>query len=77
MTTTAGFLQFRINVNEGNYGQAAVKFGFMAGGAVLGTKINSLNFGKQSTVILKTGADLKLNIGNRIVNTVIDRRKNK
>jgi RHS repeat-associated protein len=77
MTTTAGFLQLGINVQDGNYGQAAVNFGFMAGGAVLGTKINSLNFGKQSTVILKTGADLKLNIGNRIVNTVVDRRKNK
>ncbi|MDY0078889.1 MAG: RHS repeat-associated core domain-containing protein [Bacteroidales bacterium] len=77
MTTTAGFLQLGINVQEGNYGQAATNFGFMAGGAVLGTKINSLNFGKQSTVILKTGADLKLNLGNKVVNTVIDRRKNK
>jgi RHS repeat-associated protein len=77
MTTTAGFLQLGINVQEGNYGQAATNFGFMAGGAVLGTKINSLNFGKQSTAILKTGADLKLNLGNRVVNTVIDRRKNK
>ena len=67
------------NLKNGNYGKAAFGMATMATGFSISRKINILQnsgkFGEQGATILKTGANLKLQLLNTAVNKTIEKRK--
>lgn len=74
LSKTGDAIQAGIDISEGNYGKAALNIGFNAAGYKLGKTIDKSSLTGIDKEIIKTGADLKVDLLKKTTEAVTDEK---
>ena len=77
LSKAADVIQAGIDIKEGNYGKAAVNVGFNVAGYKLGKTIDKSLLKGTDKEIIKTGADLKVDLLKKATEATIDEKEKK